>query len=414
VSQSGSTSLRHRLALLARILSIQVRRLILRAKQSIRSVRNWYLSGNVKVARSLRWKALKTRRDDSRKAVPLPVSVTQRDSEPAWRFSAVTGTLGLILMLFLLISSLISASVPHEEGDSVATTGEKNSSLASNGLTRDEMTAASQANSDHEDPFATSGPSAERQLTQPMPRVETNNDFPSAHEHRAVVDDSENSLNVDLDIELERIAPSVVSEGTPLDAQNDEEFFVTSQSSLDTFSHGESVGTNSQSWKQYSRTQNRPDSTGQLEETIIATVSSSASAALSTIVQGAQLQLAISTPERVAVGQPCQLQYTVSNKGPVKATEVVLSSSLSPTLAHPKGHHLDLAIGTLEAGEVYVARLTVQATSTGEAKSRAEVVAAGGLSEKIQKRFPVFPKTAGISRPASARNRLPRCCFTVR
>jgi hypothetical protein len=400
--------------LFARILAIQVRRLILRAKQSLAAVRGWYFSDNAKDEESVRWKAFKTRRKDSRDATPRTVSSTRRDSEPAWRFSAVTGTLGLLLMLFLLISSLISASVPQNKGNSEATTREKNLSLVSNSPVGDETTVASPATSDHDDPFATPGSSAEEQLRQPLPRAEEDNDNPSAHEHDALVDDSEISSNLDLDVELERIAPSVVSDGAPLDSQDDEEFFVTSESSFDKFSHVESVGTNSEKWKQYTRTDNRLDSSGQLKESVVATVPSSASAALSTLVQGAQLQLAISIPQRVSVGQPCQLQYTVSNRGPVKATKVVLSSSLSPMLVHPKGRRLDHKIGTLQAGEVYVARLTVRATSTGEAISRAEVVAAGGLSKRVEKRFPVSPKAAVVRGSAGAHNSLPRCCFIAR
>lgn len=414
MSQSDSTSLKYRLAQFARILSIQIRRLMLRGKQSLGAVRGWHVRGPAKEDKSLRGNVFSSRRDESTRATLLAVPSKRRDSEPAWRFSAVTGTLGILLMLFLLISSLISASVPSGEEKAEAKTREKNPSYVSNSLSGDETTVPYLTTRDDDDPFASSSPAVEDRTTQTIPVVETNNDLPSDPREDVVSEGAENSWEFDLDIELERIAPSVVSDGISLETQNDEEFFVTSESSLDEFSHVDSVGTNRDNWKQYTRPESRAETPGPRQETVIATVSSSASAALSTLVQGARLQLDVSIPQNVAVGQPCQLQFTVSNRGPVEATKVVLSSSLSPTLVHPQGRQLDHTIGTLKAGDVYVARLTVRATATGEAKSRTVVVAAGGLSEKVEKRIPVFPKRTDVREPASAKNPLPRCCFIAR
>lgn len=108
----------------------------------------------------------------------------------------------------------------------------------------------------------------------------------------------------------------------------------------------------------------RPTGEGRIDG--IATVKFKAQVKSATIITAPKLELELSGPDEVRVGDEVQLRYTIRNNGSGDAANVILRSVLPPGLKHPEGGDLEYEIARLPAGRSEEIDLQVVAAEPGE------------------------------------------------
>jgi uncharacterized repeat protein (TIGR01451 family) len=92
-----------------------------------------------------------------------------------------------------------------------------------------------------------------------------------------------------------------------------------------------------------------------------------------------KLELALSGPEQVQVGEPASQTLVVKNPGTGTATNVTIDALIPSGLEHATGEHLQMDIGSLNPGEVRSVRLVMAAVSGGSHIVQVEARADAGI-----------------------------------
>ncbi len=122
----------------------------------------------------------------------------------------------------------------------------------------------------------------------------------------------------------------------------------------------------------------RPTGEGTLDG--IATVGFKAQVKSATVITAPKLELTLTGPDEVKVGDEVQLTYTVRNRGSGDAANIVLRSVLPPGLKHPEGGDLEYEIEILPAGESQDIDLAVVAAEPGELILVSAEITSSGVS----------------------------------
>jgi uncharacterized repeat protein (TIGR01451 family) len=97
------------------------------------------------------------------------------------------------------------------------------------------------------------------------------------------------------------------------------------------------------------------------------------------MVHEPQLELALSGPEQVQVGEPASQTLVVKNPGTGTATNVTIDALIPKGLEHATGEHLQMDIGSLNPGEVRSVRLVMAAVGGGNHIVQVEARADAGI-----------------------------------
>jgi uncharacterized repeat protein (TIGR01451 family) len=130
--------------------------------------------------------------------------------------------------------------------------------------------------------------------------------------------------------------------------------------------------------KQEIKVRIKPTGEGTLDG--IATVRFKAQVKSATVITAPKLELDLTGPDEVKVGDEVPLLYTIRNSGSGDASSVVLRSVLPPGLKHPEGGDLEYEIELLRAGEEQQVDLTVVAAEPGDRILVAAEVTASGIA----------------------------------
>ncbi len=122
----------------------------------------------------------------------------------------------------------------------------------------------------------------------------------------------------------------------------------------------------------------RPTGEGTLDG--VATVRFKAQVKSATVITAPKMELDLTGPDEVKVGDEVPLQYTIRNRGTGDANNVILRSVLPPGLKHPEGGDLEYEIELLKAGDKQVIDLTVIASEPGDRILVAAEVTSSGIS----------------------------------
>jgi len=157
----------------------------------------------------------------------------------------------------------------------------------------------------------------------------------------------------------------------------------------------------------------KPSGEGTLDG--VATVRFKAQVKSATVITAPRLELELTGPGEVKVGDEVQLTYTIRNRGSGDAANVVLRSVLPPGLKHPEGGDLEYEIENLPAGDNEEVELTVVAAEPGELiLVSAEVTSSGVSAAKARTEIEVVgaqltlerlgPERRFVGRPATYQN----------
>ena len=122
----------------------------------------------------------------------------------------------------------------------------------------------------------------------------------------------------------------------------------------------------------------RPTGEGTLDG--VATVKFKAQVKSATVITAPKLELELTGPSEVKVGDEVQLTYSIRNRGSGDASNVVLRSVLPPGLKHPEGGDLEYEIENLPAGGSENVDLTVVAAEPGDLILVSAEVTSSGIS----------------------------------
>lgn len=102
-------------------------------------------------------------------------------------------------------------------------------------------------------------------------------------------------------------------------------------------------------------------------------------AATTLAVREPQLNVALSGPAEVAIGETVSQTITVSNPGTGSTDDVTVEVTLPPGLEHAKGTKISMPIGSLSAGQSQVIRLALFATQGGAQSIQVRATSGGSL-----------------------------------
>ena len=146
----------------------------------------------------------------------------------------------------------------------------------------------------------------------------------------------------------------------------------------------------------------------------VATVNFVSEVAARTEIVSPQLSLAVTAPEQVALGQPVDIRFDISNEGSAPAEQVLLRDVLPEGFQHADGNDLEYEVGTLSPGATETVTLRVATIKAGAFTNKAVITAAGGLSAEDVSTIEVAdrkvlvtrqgPKRRYVGRPATYAN----------
>jgi uncharacterized repeat protein (TIGR01451 family) len=115
-----------------------------------------------------------------------------------------------------------------------------------------------------------------------------------------------------------------------------------------------------------------------------AMVTCMAISAVQTTVTRPQLEIAMTGPKEVVLGQPARFVLTISNPGTGAATNVVLRDLVPDGFEHPAGDEIEYEVGTLKPGDTRDVNLELIARAGGQHTNHAQVTADGGLKHSAE------------------------------
>jgi uncharacterized repeat protein (TIGR01451 family) len=127
-----------------------------------------------------------------------------------------------------------------------------------------------------------------------------------------------------------------------------------------------------------------------------------------TTVTRPQLQIAMTGPREVAVGQVAVFTLRVSNPGSGDATNVLIRDIVPPGFVHPAGEEIEYEVGTLAPGDSRELKLELTAKGAGVQKNYAQVIGDGGLRQSAEFPVRVLEPQLAISKTGPKRRYLER------
>ena len=112
-----------------------------------------------------------------------------------------------------------------------------------------------------------------------------------------------------------------------------------------------------------------------------------------TRVEKSKLQLEVSGPKLISLGDKFQVRFRVTNRAEVESEVVSINADLPEGLFHRKGRALIYEIGRLRAGKSTDVYLTIRAEKVGIIAHRAELIAQGKVFEPTTTRIKVVART---------------------
>jgi len=114
----------------------------------------------------------------------------------------------------------------------------------------------------------------------------------------------------------------------------------------------------------------------------VARVSFESQASVRTVCTRPQLELQLTAPPKVLIGQNVSVGIRISNPGTGAAENVILEENVPEQFSHPAGSELEFEVGTLRPGESRTAKLTLRAAKAGVVENIVNVRGAGNLAKE--------------------------------
>jgi uncharacterized repeat protein (TIGR01451 family) len=130
----------------------------------------------------------------------------------------------------------------------------------------------------------------------------------------------------------------------------------------------------------------------------VATVNFVAEVAAETTITAPRLEMVLTGPKQVPLGQPVTFNFKVTNKGTGDATGVYVRSILPEELRHPDGSDLEYEIGVLPAGKSRELALSMNAVRAGEIVKHAVLTADGGIEIERRAALEIVGDRLALSR----------------
>lgn len=130
----------------------------------------------------------------------------------------------------------------------------------------------------------------------------------------------------------------------------------------------------------------------------VATVNFVAEVAAETTITAPRLEMLLTSPQQVPLGEPVTFNFKVTNKGTGDATGVYVRSILPEELRHPDGNDLEYEIGVLPAGKSRELALSMTAARAGAVVKHAVLTADGGIEIERQAAVEIIGDRLVLSR----------------
>jgi uncharacterized repeat protein (TIGR01451 family) len=140
----------------------------------------------------------------------------------------------------------------------------------------------------------------------------------------------------------------------------------------------------------------------------IATVNFVSEAAAETVVTAPRIELELSAPKDVRLGQLVPFHFKVRNVGTGEARGIMIRDLIPEGLSHGAGNDLEYEVGRLPAGKSRELTLDLKAVKIGPTVNRAVVIGEGGLSVKAEAAIDVSGSKVVLSRSGPPRRYLDR------
>lgn len=114
----------------------------------------------------------------------------------------------------------------------------------------------------------------------------------------------------------------------------------------------------------------------------VARVSFESQASVRTICTRPQLELQLTAPPKVLIGQSIAVGIRISNPGTGAAEGVILEENVPDNFSHPAGGELEFEVGTLRPGESRTTTLTLHAEKAGIVNNVVNIRGAGNLARQ--------------------------------
>jgi uncharacterized repeat protein (TIGR01451 family) len=139
-----------------------------------------------------------------------------------------------------------------------------------------------------------------------------------------------------------------------------------------------------------------PISEGQIGS--IATVNFVAEVGAKTMITAPKLQVDITAPSQVRMGEAVPFVFRVKNGGSADAKGVIIRNIVPEGMRHPDGNDLEYELGTLAAGQTRDVKLTLTAVKAGSTNNRVIATADGNINEERSARVDVVGPSLSVER----------------
>ncbi len=135
----------------------------------------------------------------------------------------------------------------------------------------------------------------------------------------------------------------------------------------------------------------------------VSTVSYKSTVSSQTMVTAPRLEIELKCTEEVALNEPVQVQFLVTNSGEGDAQNVILRNLIPDGLEHPAGTDLEYEIGQLAGGEQKEINLTMIARKVGGLENVASVKADGDVSAQGKVKVNVIESVMSVAHSGPTR-----------
>ncbi|HBN76691.1 MAG TPA: hypothetical protein DD473_12910 [Planctomycetaceae bacterium] len=135
----------------------------------------------------------------------------------------------------------------------------------------------------------------------------------------------------------------------------------------------------------------------------VSTVSYKSTVSSQTMVTAPRLEIELTCTEEVALNEPVQVQFLVTNSGEGDAQNVILRNLIPDGLEHPAGTDLEYEIGQLKGGEQKEINLTMVARKVGGLENVASVKADGDVSAQGKVKVNVIESVMSVAHSGPTR-----------
>ncbi|MEZ6060340.1 MAG: hypothetical protein R3C19_08270 [Planctomycetaceae bacterium] len=135
----------------------------------------------------------------------------------------------------------------------------------------------------------------------------------------------------------------------------------------------------------------------------VATVQFKAQVKATTVIRAPKLELQMTGPAEVRIGDKVDYHYVITNRGSGEARDVYVRTVLPPSLRHPEGGDLEYEIPLMRPDEQREIVLSVVAADPGQYRTVAEATALGGAKAQAVSPVTVIGKQLQLERRGASR-----------